>query len=97
MCFPARPPVYCAEWLFRYLVSFGLACQHIHESRCVSCHGKENVSAMNVYKHCETGAAGIFANWNYYNDEQTGTQSPQVHLLTGNQSHQFNFSSRLLH
>jgi hypothetical protein len=24
---------------------------------------------MNVYKHCETGAAGIFANWNYYNDE----------------------------
>jgi hypothetical protein len=53
---------------------------------------------MNVYKHrqnCETVAAVIVAKWNCY--EQTGVQSPQGHVLTGTQSQQFNFSSRVHH
>ena len=53
---------------------------------------------MNVYKHrqnCETVAAVTVAKWNCY--EQTGIQSPRVHLLTGTQSQQFNFSSRMHH
>ena len=86
----------------QYLVSFvgGMACHHIHKSNYVSC--KENVSAMNEYKHrftvkqlmlvyLLTGTTIIY--------EQTGIQPHQVHLLTGPgiQSHQLNFSSRKLH
>jgi hypothetical protein len=55
---------------------------------------------MNEYKHRFTVKQlmlGYLLTGTTVIYEQTGIQSLQVHLLTGNQSHQFNFSSRILH
>ena len=57
--------------------------------------GRLEASRHSYTQNCKTVAAVTVAKWNCYG--QTGSQSPQVHLRTGIQSQQLNFSSRMHH